>query len=36
VTTDFEGDPRPTGPSHDIGYDEVAVFIFMPLVLRAA
>jgi len=35
VTTDFDGDPRPIGVSHDIGADEWGRFIFMPLVLRA-
>ena len=36
VTADFDGDPRPIGVSHDIGFDEWGRFVYMPLVLRAA
>ncbi len=32
---DFEGDPRPIGTTHDIGADEFARFVYLPLVLRA-
>jgi len=35
VVADFDGDPRPIGVSHDIGFDEWGRFLFMPLVLRA-
>ena len=34
VLTDIDGDPRPIGPSFDIGADEAWRWVFLPLVLR--
>jgi parallel beta-helix repeat protein len=34
VTTDVDGDPRPAGPSCDIGADELWPKVYLPLVLR--
>lgn len=34
VTTDIDGDPRPLGSAPDIGADEFAIKVYLPLVLR--
>jgi hypothetical protein len=34
VKTDFDGDPRPIGASHDVGADEWGRFVYVPLVMR--
>jgi len=35
VTTDIDGDPRPLGAGYDIGADEYAAHIYLPIVLKA-
>ena len=34
VTVDFEGDPRPLGGGYDLGYDEFAYHILVPIVSK--
>jgi hypothetical protein len=34
VFTDLEGDPRPVGAGFDIGFDERALHLFLPFLLR--
>jgi len=34
VAVDFDGQPRPTGPGFDIGYDEFYFNLHLPLVVR--
>jgi hypothetical protein len=34
VDTDFDGQPRPIGANFDVGFDEVAYYLFMPLLMR--
>jgi hypothetical protein len=35
VTTDFDSDPRPIGAGFDIGFDEVPLRIYLPLIRRS-
>ncbi len=34
VTSDFEGDPRPLGGGYDLGYDEFAYHILVPVIRK--
>lgn len=34
VTTDIDGDPRPIGPTSDVGADEWCLRVYLPLVMR--
>lgn len=35
VSVDIDGDPRPVGAGYDIGADEWALRVYLPLVLRS-
>jgi hypothetical protein len=35
ITRDVDGDPRPVGAAPDVGADEVALHVFLPLVMKS-